>query len=227
MKFPELTHKVKLLIVAGIAAVAVVIVALAAISVSILRAQSTTPFARKFANVFPLPAAHVDGAFLMYRDVLARWDTVDTFIKNAPTSTADGQMAPRDVLRQQVYEQAIREIYIQQAAREDHFSLPETAVQNNLTQLIERASSTEAEMGQYLHDTYGWTVNDFRDRIVRPATLEEALAQRAAVAGTTVEQWRQQVKDALKSAKVSRYLKFAKPLPEDVIPTDTATSTQP
>jgi hypothetical protein len=212
-----ISHRAKLIITGAVAVVVVLVLSVAAISVNILRTQSTTSFARGFVRVFPIPAARVNGGLLAYRDVLKRWDTLDSFLKNPP-QLEPGQVIPdRDVLRQQVYEIMIRETYLRRQAEKDSFALSDVNVDQNTEQLIQMSSSTKADFERNLKEMYGLTLQEFRDTIVRPATLEEGLAKRAELNGTSVEDWRKQIKDGLKSDQVKRYLKFSSPLPEETI----------
>lgn len=220
-----LSNRVKLIIVGVLAFVMLGIFVLAGISMSILRSQSTTPFARKFTAMIPVPAARVNGSFLLYREVIARWDTVDTFVKNAPTLAPDQIIPDLETLRQQTFEQNIREVYLQAEAKNEKFSLADAALDQNVDRFIARASSTKAEFETYLRENYELSLQQFRDRIIGPATLEQALFQRAAIGGVTEDVWRTQVKDALKSGKVVRYLRFSKPLLEEAPqPQDSATN---
>lgn len=210
-----ISHRAKLIIAGVVAVLAVLILSVAAISVSILRSQSTTPFARGFIRVIPVPAARVNGGYLAYSDVVKRWDTLDSFLKNPPPLEPGQTIPDREILRQQVYEIMIRETYLRRQAEEEKFSLSDANVDQNTQQLIEMSSSTKADFEENLQKMYGLTLQEFRDTIVRPATLEEGLAKRAELNGTSVDEWRQQIKNGLKSEQVKRYLKFSAPLPED------------
>ncbi len=206
----SLTPKKKLALTGAFALVMVTLALVVGISLNILRTQSTTSFARGFSAVIPVPAARVSGRFLRYDDVLTRWDAIDAFIRSAPTSTDQGTIPPLSVLRQEAYEQGIRETFVSARADAEGFELPEAAVQANLDQLILRSSSTVQEVEQEMKVSLGWSLEEFTDRVVRPATLEEALVQHAiaANASTTAELWRAELDGELQTDKVVRYLRF-------------------
>ncbi len=113
----SLTPKKKLALTGAFALVMVTLALVVGISLNILRTQSTTSFARGFSAVIPVPAARVSGRFLRYDDVLTRWDAIDAFIRSAPTSTDQGTIPPLSGLRQEAYEQGIRETFV--SARAD------------------------------------------------------------------------------------------------------------
>ncbi len=203
--------KGRLGILIGIATLALFAFLLVGISVSILQRQSTSRLARRFVGIVPVPAASVDGTWVLYRDVLTRWEDID---RSLAIATPVAGQQPRSVaeLRQEAYEQLIRETYLRRQAEKERFTLSETIVQQNLERvLLGGATSTPellAQATQDLADHVGWTIDTFRDRIIRPATLEEALALRAEVTGMTREAWLQQVQTFLGSGSVKRYLKF-------------------
>lgn len=202
--------KQKLAALIGLAVFAVFAFLVVGISVSILQRQSTSSLTHRFVSIVPVPAASVDGDWLLYRDVLARWDDIDRSL----TLPIEPGMQRRPVaeLRQEAYEQLIRETYLKRQAEAEKFTLSEEIVQQNLERvLLQGATSTPAllaEAAQALQDHAGWSLDTFRDRIIRPATLEEALALRAEVGGMSREDWLRQVQTFLGSGSVKRYLKF-------------------
>ncbi len=202
--------KQKLVALICLAVLAVFAFLIVGISVSILQRQSTSPLTRRFVNVVPVPAASVDGSWLLYRDVLARWDDIDRSL-TLPIEPGM-QRRPVAVLRQEAYEQLIRQTYLKRQAAAEKFVPSEEIIQQNLERvLLQGATSTPAllaEAAQALQDHAGWNLDTFRDRIIRPATLEEALALRAEVGGMSREDWLRQVQTFLGSGSVKRYLTF-------------------
>lgn len=205
------TTKGRLAILIAIAALAVLAFLVIGISVSILQRQSTSALARRFVGVVPVPAASVGGSWVLYRDVLDRWDDIDHSLAVA-TPPAGQQPRPLAELRQEAYERLIRETYLKREAENERFTLSEAIVQQNLERVLLAGATSTPELlervAQDLADHAGWTIDTFRDRIIRPATLEEALALRAEVGGMTREAWLQQVQAFLGSGNVKRYLTF-------------------
>lgn len=198
-----------------------------ALGANILRSQDTSAWARRFTRIVPVPAAHVRGKTLLYRDVLTRWDAVDTFLAHTPTSTnATTRLATREELHQEAYEQQIRELYMQAEAEQQHFSLPEEIVDQNMRALMQMSTSTKQEdIDAFLQASVGWTSSQFRDWVIKPATLEEALARRAEIGGVDSSRWKQMIATALRSGEVKRYLFFSKPYVPRV--DSVSTSTEP
>ena len=205
----------RLAILGAIAFLLVAILVLAAVSWSILQRQGTSPAARRFVAVIPVPAARVEGETLLYRDLLPHWDAVETMM--AERSDPPEVAAPiRRQARAEAYDQPIRQAYLRNQAERERVQLPETAVESNLQGLlalqVPGTSSTEpiapADADRFLRETVGWSLEEFRDRIVRPATLEEALARRAEAGGIARADWARQLEEALHGSAVRRFLRF-------------------
>lgn len=201
-------------------------VGIAAFGAQILRQQTSGPWTKRYVALIPLPAARVNGTFLLYRDVLERWETVDRFLEMRVLDAPQGQeVRPRHELRREAYEQLIRETYIQSLAKEESFTVPERVIEGNIHNLLNQASSTLREVGiatstvntpptteemnTYLLATFGWTFEQFRDRVLIPALREDGLSQLMVTkTGTTIQEWRASVDTFLASDKVRRYLRF-------------------
>ncbi len=203
--------KARLGFLIALSALAAVLLVIVGISVSILQRQSVSRFARRFVGIVPVPAASVDGHWVLYRDVLARWEDIDRSLANA-TPPAGQQPRPLAELRQEAYEQLIRETYLKDQAGKERFTLSEAVVQQNLERVLLAGATSTPELleqaAQELADHVGWSLDTFRDRIIRPATLEEALVLRAEVTGMSRADWLQQVQAFLGSGSVKRYLRF-------------------
>ncbi len=203
-----------------------VCVGVVAAGARILQVQSDGLWTKRYVAVIPLPAARVHGEVVLYRDVLDRWETVDRFLEMRPLDTPEGQtVRPRHELRKEAYEQLIREAYIQALAKEESFTVTQQVIDTNVQNLLDQASSTlretgsvsstrntpptTEEMNAYLMATFGWTFDQFRDRILIPALREDGLSRLYSVKnGTTVQEWQAEVEAFIASDKVRRYLKF-------------------
>lgn len=190
----------------------------------ILDRQATGPWATRYAELVPLPAARVGKRFVLYRDVVDRWETVDRFLALEEARLVNGQLLrTRTELRQEAYEQLIRETHLAVLAEEQAFTIPPGVIEANVQNLLAQASTTVGvvdgspqasiptvqELSDYLLATFGWTFDEFQARILVPALREEGLAQQMMAAkGTTLEAWRADVDTFLRSEQVKRYLRF-------------------
>ncbi len=209
-----------------IVTIGLLIMAVAAAGAVILDRQADGLWAKRYARAFPLPAARVQGSFVLYRDVLHRWEAVDRFLDMRPIDAPPGQeIRPRTELREEAYEQLIREVYIKSLAKQENFTVPAQVLEANIQALLDQASSTLREVGiasstvitpptvedmnTYLLGAFGWTFDQFRDQVILPALREEGLAQIILTKnGVSSTEWQAQIDRFLQSDKVRRYLKF-------------------
>lgn len=185
---------------------------LVATSAIILREQSTSVWARRFVRVIPVPAANVEGRFVLYRDLLPHWDAIDSYLKNVPIQNNQGQLlASRQELRQEAYEQLIRQRVIVRHAKEVDFIFDESAVEANMQALLvapDGTTSTREQVAAMIEAEIGWTIDQYRDWLVRPAVFEQGVRE-TIWATSTQEEWDARVDSWTKTEGVRRFLKFS------------------
>ncbi len=183
------------------------------IGTALLRTHSQTAFAERYAKIVPLPVARVPGGFVLYRDLLPRWQEIDAFYERVKSIPApDGQaLRTKAELRKEAYEQLIRERFVQNMAKQERFTLPETQINNGFEAvLLQAASSTNiGEAIRLFEEKTGWTTDRYKELVVRPAMLETALAARAEIAGILRTDWQKALDERLASSEVWRFLRFS------------------
>lgn len=232
MRLPSMSARQRLAGVIGISTVLVGLLVVVGLGVLILRERRMDGWARTYARVLPLPVASIEGEWVLYRDVLPRWDKIEAFYtRQAALPLPEGQSPPtpadRAALQQEVYEQLLRERLLQIRAEQDAFRLSSDVVNAQMDALLARseasASSTEPvvltpeqlaqkrqEFTEELDRLTGWTYQEYLDWVLHPALLEEGLARRAEIAGQSLDLWKTSFEAALANPDIVRkYLDFA------------------
>lgn len=144
------------------------------------------PWVRTLVNTLPVPAARIRGAVVPYKDYLVQQDAARKFLTSeaATLPTTDGTTLPKTLdtqANQAILDQLIRAVAVAQLAQEASIQLTDQDVNRSFDDLVARAgtSTSPGEIDAYLQDTFGWTSTDFKNRVVRPATLETAVRQDA------------------------------------------------
>ncbi len=143
------------------------------------------PWIRSLISHTPVPIARVGGSFVAYREYLIQQDAAQTFLTAEAASQAaipDGQVLPTALDRQAkqlILDQLIRAAAVKQLAETADLRLTDEDVTRSFEELIARAgtSTNPGEIDAYLKTTFGWTRQEFSQRVVRPATLETAVKQ--------------------------------------------------
>ena len=199
---------------AVVASVMVLVLVLGFTSVRILQQQSTSVWTERFVRVVPLPAAFVDGRAVMYRDLLPRWRAIDTYLEGSPEPT-DPNLIPRarQALRQEVYEGLIREKVLAREAARQQFVFAESAVEANMERLLtapDGTTSTREQVAAAIELQTGWTWEQYRDWLVRPAVFEQGFQQFVMTAASSTQaEWDQRVSAWISAERVRRFLRFS------------------
>lgn len=143
------------------------------------------PWVRSIVSHAPVPVARVGGTFILYKEYLIQQDAAQTFLTAEAASQAalpDGQVLPSALdgqAKQLILDQLIRAAAVKQLADAADLHLTDEDVTRSFEELIARAgtSTNPGEIDGYLKSTFGWTREEFSQRVVRPATLETAVKQ--------------------------------------------------
>ncbi len=139
------------------------------------------PWIRKTAISLHLPVARVGSHAVSYEQYYVQQDATRTFLRSP---AAQGENLPTDVdarSNQTLLTQLIRAAAVQELADEHKLTLTNQDVDKTYSEIINRAgtSTNLGEVAMYLKDTFGWTEDQFKQNVVRPATLETAVKQEA------------------------------------------------
>lgn len=176
---------------------------------SVYAKRSGGPVVRAVTSVLPLPAGRVGSRTILYRDFLKNRDTLERFLKS-PAAAAQQLAVPLDAtLEKNVLEKMMHETALNELANEKNVNVSDDELRKYFTDVVAQASSTTPDIGVYLLDNFGWSEEDFRQNVLRPALLEEKL-------GTTIATEKQGDPNALSAyleerlarKDVTRYLKF-------------------
>lgn len=137
------------------------------------------PWVRHVVSALSLPAARLRDERIAYSEYLAQQDAMRAFLQSPEVQ---GQGAPTQVdagVKRAILDQLLRAAAMEVMAKQAHISLTSADIDRAYEALINRAgTSTEpGEVATYLRETFGWTEADFKQRAVRPATLEQAVRQ--------------------------------------------------
>ncbi len=143
------------------------------------------PWIRSLITNAHLPVGRVGSNFIPYADYLIQQEATRRFLASpaaAEAAVPTGQALPKTLdtqAKQVILDQLIRVAAVQVLAQEGKIELTSDDVNRSFDDLISRAgtSTNPGEIDAYLQDTFGWTRMDFKEYVVRPATLETAVRQ--------------------------------------------------
>lgn len=195
------------ILVAGIAALIVCTLAATWVLYGVYIKRSDAPLIRRIGHSFPV--ARVGSRTVTYGQFLEARDAIRTYIGSDAGEAAGlgGELTPegeRSALDRLVNQAAIGEL-----ASERQVAVAEEDVRASFAQIVLSASSTIPNVSQYLQDTFQWDEEQFRQKVIRPAILEERVA--ATFSSTTDEGMillGQYLDARIKKPDVKIYLRF-------------------
>lgn len=134
---------------------------------------SDSAFALASAKFFQMPVAKVNGEKILYTDYKEDIDTLTRFYETA----GSGQPAPSpEQLSSQVLSRQMANAIVQEIADELSVSVKEEQVQEAKKAMFAQFPSEE-EARNDLMDKYGWTIEKYVEKVVRPILLEQVVAE--------------------------------------------------
>ncbi|MBD3281129.1 hypothetical protein GF391_00080 [Candidatus Uhrbacteria bacterium] len=149
--------------------------------------QNDGTASRFVAKALALPAASVEGRKVAYTRFLLTRDAVKRFINSEAGQDVGAAMPPEDQLNQNILEQLIRQQMVAAIAAQKQVTLSDEEVDEVFNEVASQAaSSTQSDIDTYLRDNYGWNQDNFREYVLRPALLEQKLAQQLSTGSNPV-----------------------------------------
>ncbi len=136
--------------------------------------EPSSAFVRAVSRVVPLPAAKVDGKIVYVRDVLSERDALVKYYgiqgKEAP---------PEQELISQILDTLVNKQALQNLADNAGVTADPEGLKLAEAQIVEQAGGEE-KVDEQLMTSFGWTRDEFRNRVLRSVALAEAMQKHVA-----------------------------------------------
>ena len=145
--------------------IVVVVVVLGLLAGQVYARPVTDPLVRAMASLLPFPALSVDGRTVTINEFLTEYDALGSYFEDA------GQEAPpSDQLEIAIADTLVNKIAIQKLADQYGVELDEERVEQYYQDVLS-AQESEGAFEESLSQTFGWTVEEFKARIVESIVL--------------------------------------------------------
>lgn len=184
---------------AGVLACFVIISAV--VGVLIYKNRSRASFVRVWAAVVPYPVAVVGTRVITYSEYLKDLSALENFY--ARQQQLSGLPAPLESeLEQAVVDRLIRNIALQNLAKEKNISVSREEVDGKFAETVSNPEIGSAEAAEKLiQELYGWDSQTFKDRVLVYYILEQKLGEQAGSA----EAFSAELEDAVSKLKEKRF----------------------
>ena len=149
-----------------VAVVLVLIIGFSLMTWQVYAKPVTDPFVRKVVQIFPYPALSVDGTTVSMKDFLTEYDSLSHYFESL-----EGQSAPpADQLEIAIADTLVNKLAIQQLAKTYAVTLDKDRVEKYYQDILSSQESEEV-FTQNLKETFDWTPEEFKSRIVDSIVL--------------------------------------------------------
>lgn len=172
--------------------------------------QSEDPVTVSMARWFNLPAARVGTQAVSYDEYLAHLNSLRVFL-SGPAAAAQGltgTIGPAE--KRSALERAIRLAAIEEMAASADLVATSLDVERGYAGLVAQAgtSTSPGEIESLLRDQFGWSEADFKNYVIRPALMEDALRAKRARETGDEGAFDRELAERLQRPDVVRYLRL-------------------
>ncbi|MBU1032923.1 MAG: SurA N-terminal domain-containing protein [Patescibacteria group bacterium] len=161
----------------GVLLVVLILVGVAAsFSWAVFVKRSDSQVVRSISNILPVPAAKLGDESILYSEFLKTRDTLAIFLES---EAANEQQLAEEMnvdLEKNVLEKLLNEAALDELAEEKGIEVSEEDLRSFFADVVTAASTTTPDVGLYLLESFGWSEEDFRQNVLRPAILEQQLS---------------------------------------------------
>ncbi|MCX6779353.1 MAG: peptidylprolyl isomerase [Candidatus Magasanikbacteria bacterium] len=197
---------------------AVLIILVAVIAITSYRAEkkfASDKFTLGVAKMIGLPAGFVEGKRVSYVEFAQDLQAVEASYKNAPVDQVV-QKPTEEEMRKNVWDMLARNAVISKEASKNNIVVSDKDVEDEYANLV-KTVGTEADAEQLIKDNYGWTKDQFKERVLRPFVLSQKLSLTDAVVEKLSKEPEQKAQEVLKQVQEGKksFEDLAKEFSED------------
>jgi len=164
---------------------------------------------RSFADMLPVPAARFAGKPILLRDYFHNVDSIRIYLASADAKNQGLARAMTNDDRKQVLERLITERAVDELAASRRISVTDQEVDQAIQTEFNNTGKSNDQLAQFIRDTFGWSMDDFKIHLVRPILLERKIAASyASDHNNDLNAVQTYLQDRLSKKDVVRYIKF-------------------
>ncbi|MBD3251367.1 hypothetical protein GF380_02845 [Candidatus Uhrbacteria bacterium] len=167
------------------------------------------PAMMTIANVLPIPAARFSGQPIRLSDYLRDVRSIETFL-SSEDAKQQGLARPLTMEdRKQALDRLLKEQAIEELAYIRKVDVTPSEIDEAMAVEFNTEGAQEQDFEQFLQSTYGWSIEDFKQHVVRPALLTRKLAASYAVDhGNDPQALERYLEERITRPDVIRYIRF-------------------
>ncbi|MFA6304752.1 MAG: peptidylprolyl isomerase [Patescibacteria group bacterium] len=128
---------------------------------------------RKTAAIIPLPAVYVNGHFISLKVFYEDTDAFLAYQKRFKVLTSSNSKISA---QKQVLQSLLQKEVIAEMAKKQQFKVQDDEVQNEIDFMVANSGTLE-QLAQAIKNLYGWDLNQYSEKIIRPLILAQKVEQ--------------------------------------------------
>lgn len=180
--------------------IGILILTLVIAGVGVYRYDWQGNFIKTLAKVFPYPASRVNFSFVSFADYLDEVEALTNFYAKQAAETGQTSPSPTEI-SQRVLERLIRNELFKQLSRDYDVKITEVDAGVAWQSMVNASGGSEDEIGKMIDDLYGWTPEQFKQKIIRPGLIEEKVTAKIKEAENFDQASRQKAEEVLALAR--------------------------
>ena len=176
-KYPLQHSKHRIVIISTALSIVAIVGFFVYSSLALYKLQSSSGFMYRVTQVLPFPVARVGGHFVAYENYLFELRRYEHYYQSQQrvdftSKSGKDQLA---TYKPRALNQVVQAAYVKQLATQNHVSVSNADLNNELDALRAQNQSSNQELADVTNKFFGWTVDDLRREI-----KQELLAQKVA-----------------------------------------------
>ncbi|MEK9158719.1 MAG: peptidylprolyl isomerase [Patescibacteria group bacterium] len=159
----------------GVGALVIVLLTVVAFSyraLSQLNMDKTTLF---IANALGLPAGFVNGDRVLYSDFAEDVPAVKRFYESQKDKNPEAVVPSEEEIKKSVWDRLVKQAVMEKLADQNNLRVTSKEIDDEYGKFVESVGSAE-KATQTVSDSYGWTAEQFKERIIKQFLLQEKVA---------------------------------------------------
>jgi hypothetical protein len=167
------------------------------------------PAVHAVADALPVPAARFAGHPVLLREYLRDVRSISIFLASEEAKRQGLNRPMTDADREQALERLLKELALEELAYKRKVDVTDKEVQEALVREFNPQGTMEQDFESLIMETYGWTLDDFKSHVVRPALLTRQLsASYAADHGNDPQALDRYLEERIQEPDAVRYVRF-------------------
>ncbi len=184
---------------------------------SIYKFDKKDDFSLKYADFLNIPAFVINGDKISYNDYVSDFKTLSYYYQKRNSENPDMPIISDNDIKKELKNKAIQDYFMFSLASDFNIKISDFEIENEFNEVIDQLGD-ESKIEQAIFDAYSWTVEEFKQNVLKPFILREKLESYITLNDQINRDKKELVSDILSEIQNSNkdFSYFAKKYSEDV-----------